>query len=172
MVRYLDDELTGAELAAFQGHLADCADCRATLAAEQRLKIVLKRSRPLYSATEELSARVAALVNEQPSPAPPARSILSGVGDFLRGRWKFAVFAGAVAAIVLELVPNFAEHAQASAYVETAATLHSDYVTGKTPLDFRSNSPESVAAWVDSKAALPFRLPVSKLRRKARSGTS
>ena len=59
--RYLDNDLQGEELDAFRNHLETCGGCRASLEAEFALSLLLRRSRPLYSAPDRLRSRVSAL---------------------------------------------------------------------------------------------------------------
>jgi hypothetical protein len=61
-LRYLDDDLQGPELIDFRNHLKACAECRASLEAEQALSYLLHRSRPLYLAPAALRSRVSAAV--------------------------------------------------------------------------------------------------------------
>src|SRR5215470_7489565 len=67
-LRYLANDLKGAELEQFRSHLTGCADCRAHLAAEEALSKTLVRSRPLYSAPAALRNRVSAAATQQHSP--------------------------------------------------------------------------------------------------------
>jgi hypothetical protein len=60
-LRYLDNDLHGEELDAFRNHLETCGGCRASLEAELALSLLLRRSRPLYSAPDWLRSRVSAL---------------------------------------------------------------------------------------------------------------
>ena len=62
ILRYLDGGLQGSELDNFRTHLESCADCRASLEEEQALSLLLRRSRPLYSAPAALRARVSAAI--------------------------------------------------------------------------------------------------------------
>jgi mycothiol system anti-sigma-R factor len=62
---YLRDELTGQKLDGFREHLESCPDCSAQLEEELALSLLLRKSRPLYSAPETLRARVAATVVQE-----------------------------------------------------------------------------------------------------------
>jgi hypothetical protein len=61
-LRYLENDLQGEELDAFRNHLETCGGCRVSLEAELKLSLVLRRSRPLYSAPDRLRSRVSALL--------------------------------------------------------------------------------------------------------------
>jgi putative zinc finger protein len=54
---YLDNELRGQELQDFLAHLAGCPVCTIQLAEERAFLARLHRSRPLYTAPDQLLAR-------------------------------------------------------------------------------------------------------------------
>ena len=62
---FLDDELRGNELEDFGKHITGCADCTEALAREQALSQLLRRTRPLYQASEALRARVSAILSSE-----------------------------------------------------------------------------------------------------------
>jgi anti-sigma factor (TIGR02949 family) len=66
-LRYLDDRLHGQELDDFRTHVEACSNCRANVETELALSELLHRSRPLYSATPRLRARVAAAIDQRPA---------------------------------------------------------------------------------------------------------
>jgi anti-sigma factor (TIGR02949 family) len=68
ILRYLDDDLQAHELNDFRNHLKACADCRASLEAEQALSNLLHRSRPLYPVPVALRSRVSAVFMRQHEP--------------------------------------------------------------------------------------------------------
>ena len=68
ILRYLDNDLQGHELDDFRNHLKACADCRASLEAEQALSNLLHRTRPLYAVPIALRSRVSAAVMQQHEP--------------------------------------------------------------------------------------------------------
>jgi len=71
LLLYLDNALDPQETENMRAHLQTCANCRARLEEEQELSRLLKRSRPLYSAPQQLRARVSAIERESVSiPAP------------------------------------------------------------------------------------------------------
>jgi len=51
---YLDNELSGDELADLRTHLTRCAHCQAVHEEQQALSYLLRRSRPLHPAPEGL----------------------------------------------------------------------------------------------------------------------
>ena len=68
ILRYLDNDLQGYELDDFRNHLKACADCRASLEAEQALSNLLHRTRPLYPAPLALRSRLSAAVMQPHEP--------------------------------------------------------------------------------------------------------
>ena len=166
LLRYLDNELSGQELEDFRAHLQTCGHCKAQLAEEQALSGVLKRSRPLYAAPEELRARVAAI--ESANREGLYQRIVQGLKQSLHGSqrpifsWK--VLAPAVLAIVLCLVfvPDLVQQARAASYVETAVSAHRSYLIGDLIPDIQSDSPEVVTEWLAGRLSFRFRLPMSQ----------
>jgi anti-sigma factor RsiW len=65
ILRYLDDDLEGAELSEFRTHIVYCVNCCAHLTAERALSKLLGRNRPLYWAPDALRARVASVVGQK-----------------------------------------------------------------------------------------------------------
>ena len=173
LMMYLDDELVGGKLMEFLAHLKICVDCRAGLAEQLALSAVLRRSRPLYSVTPKLRARVAAsLVSARAATAPHQvragsgqvlRRTLQGV-EWLMPRWNVLIPAVAAMMLCFLLVSNVVHQVRASEYVDAALTTHRDYLNGQLPLQIRSNSPQVVTEWLARKVAFPFRLPDPQLQ--------
>ena len=164
LLRYLDNELSGGELEDFRAHLKTCAICRSHLEEEQALSGVLKRSRPLYPAPEELRARVVAIQSAyQPSLY---RRIVQGLKQTLQNRpifsWKVLVPAALAIVLCLVFVPDLVQQARAANYVETAVSAHRDYLSGDLVPDIQSDSPEVVTEWLGGKLSFRFRLPMSQ----------
>jgi mycothiol system anti-sigma-R factor len=164
---YLDNELRGQELDNFRAHLSDCVACRNQLEEEQEFSSLLHRSRPLYTAPDELRARVIASASGQ-TPDRLRRRVLPLMKQPLWNT-KFAVYPWrALAAIALVFVlgmmfiPTIASNARAATYIDTALTTHRSYLDGKLPLEIESDSPEAVTAWFAGKVPFDFRLPTSQ----------
>lgn len=62
ILHYVDNSLQGKELTDFRAHLECCENCRAAVETERGLSQLLRRSRPLYSASLALRARMATTV--------------------------------------------------------------------------------------------------------------
>jgi anti-sigma factor RsiW len=69
ILRYLDNQLAGDDLAIFLSHLRSCYNCRTRLESERALSRLLLASRPLYLAPLALRARVSTVLSH-----PPGRS--------------------------------------------------------------------------------------------------
>jgi anti-sigma factor RsiW len=168
---YLDNRLQARELADFRAHLEECAQCRAEVEADQSVSRRLRESRPLYSASAALRARVSAAVEQHAASIgahesfyePLLRIVGSRFADRVRRVARLRLFAAtlAVAALVLAFVPNIVRQARAANYVETAVATHRHYLDGNLPLGIQSDSPEQVAAWFTGKLPFQFRLPQS-----------
>lgn len=179
LMLYLDNELVGGKLMEFLAHLKICVDCRAALEEQLTLSAVLRRSRPLYSATPKLRARVAPSLASADATAASKqlhegnrqwlRRTLQGV-ERLAPRWK--VLVPAVVGIILcfLLVSNLVQEARASEYVNAALSTHRDYLSGRLPLQIQSDSPQTVTGWLAGKVAFPFRLPDSQAQSSDRPG--
>lgn len=170
-LRYLENRPQGQELDEFRAHLEACPSCRATLETERTLSQLLHRSRPLYSVPPALRARVATTVEEHSASIRVRenfyrrllRIVGSGFANPARRATRLWVLAAtfAVAALFLAFVPNVVRQVRAANYVETAVATHRRYLDGNLALGIRSDSPESVAAWLMGKVPFQFRLPQS-----------
>jgi mycothiol system anti-sigma-R factor len=127
LLLYLDNALHPQEAENLRAHLHTCENCRARLEEEQELSRLLKGSRPLYSAPQQLRARVSAI--ERESASIPARRNWWHGGPWT-STWKVLVPATLALAIALALVPDVAQKVRASSYVETAVANHAGYLNG------------------------------------------
>jgi anti-sigma factor RsiW len=171
---YLDNELTGSAQEFFVAHVSECAHCREQLESEQRLSELLRRTVPLYSASEELRIRVESVVAQHSAAAGNRkfelrRRIVSFLGRPLRYAWLptlnlRTVAAGCAAiALVLAFVPFMLQRVRAADYVDTAVSTHRNYLEGKLPLQFNSDSAGAIAAWFADKVPFHIQLPASQL---------
>jgi anti-sigma factor (TIGR02949 family) len=165
--RHLDNDFRGRELDDFRIHLEACADCRASLEAEQALSHLLQRSRPLYSAPAALRSRVSAVLQHSESPVQIGfqQGALQILQSHLVDSVRRILSVRALALVVLLLgflfafVPNAVRQVRAASYVKTAVAAHRSYLDGDRPLQLRSSSSELVTAWFADKVPFPFRLP-------------
>jgi hypothetical protein len=168
---YLDNELRGQELENFRVHLSGCVVCREQLKEEQEFSDLLHRSRPLYTAPDDLRARVIAAQHVSVSGQTPDRLRRRVLRLMKQPLWntKFAIYPWrALAAIALVFVlgmmfiPTIVSNARAATYMDTALTTHRSYLDGNLPLEIESDSPEAVTAWFAGKVPFDFRLPTSQ----------
>jgi anti-sigma factor RsiW len=69
----------------------------------------------------------------------------------------------AAIALVFAFVPSMLQRVRAADYVETAVSTHRNYLEGKLPLEFNSDSPGEIATWFADKLPFHFQLPASQL---------
>jgi anti-sigma factor RsiW len=170
---YLDNELLGSAQEVFLAHVSECAHCREQLESERRLSEFLRRTRPLYLASEELRARVESVVAHHSAAAGNKAGIRTRVVSFLSRPVGYAwlptlnlrtVAAGfAAIALVLAFAPLMLQRVRAADYVDTAVSTHRNYLEGKLPLEFNSDSADEIAAWFTGKVPFHFQLPASQL---------
>jgi anti-sigma factor RsiW len=171
---HVDNELMGSEQECFLAHASECAHCMEQLDSQQRLSHLLRRTHPLYTASEELRARVDSMAAHHSAAAVDGRfELRKRVFSFLSRPVKYvprptinlrAVATGfAAIALVLAFVPFMLQRVRAADYVETAVSTHRSYLEGKLPLQFNSDSPGEIAAWFAGKVPFRFQLPTSQI---------
>jgi anti-sigma factor RsiW len=158
VLRFLSEDLTPRERAAFLVHLRSCADCRARLEQEQALSHMLQRSRPLYTASPALRERVMALV-EQRRGSNSFRTRLRALMAQTVPLWKLLPVPAAIIVAALLLL-NMNREARAASYVENVARAHRAYQLGDMAVELRTESPYELKAWVGRKAHCEVQLPV------------
>jgi anti-sigma factor RsiW len=169
---YVDNELEGSAQEFFLAHVSECAHCTEQLESEQRLSALLRRAQPLYSASEQLRVRVESAAAHR-SAGGGSFELVNRVVSFLSRqvkcvRWPTinlkAVAAGFVAiALVIAFAPFMLQRVRAADYVDTAVSAHRNYLEGKLPLEFNSDSAGEIAAWFTGKVPFQFQLPASQI---------
>jgi anti-sigma factor RsiW len=168
---YLDGELDGEALIELLAHLKICGDCRTSLEEQAALSATLHRARPLYSAPPRLRAQVAARLAKAES-----RSLGAHLSRGVRQTWKLTmrgarklvprwkVLAPAMLGITLcfLLVSSQVREVRAAEYVDAALSAHRDSLSGRLPLQIRTDSAPAVTGWLAGKVAFPFQLPDSQ----------
>jgi anti-sigma factor RsiW len=170
---YLDNELLGSAQEFFLEHVSECAHCRKQLESERRLSELLRRTHPLYLASEELRTLVESVAAQHSAAAGDKAGLRERVVSFLSRSAKYAwlptfnirtVAAGfAATALVLAFVPFMLQRVRAADYVDTAVSAHRNYLEGKLPLEFNSDSAGEIAVWFAGKVPFHFQLPASQL---------
>src|SRR5215813_11795560 len=91
---YLDDELRGDDLAAFEAHVQDCVACHDAVASERRFIENIRHVKPLYPAPPELQARIEDTLRDAPPAltAPPA----------LRRRVRWTLWGGGATFYIID----------------------------------------------------------------------
>ena len=170
---FLDDELRGSEAEHFREHIASCADCRELLAEEQALSQLLRRTRPLYQASEVLRARVSDILSSEVNadlraPERLRRRVLRILTPGLRSvtqpafHWKQLVAVGLATVLAFLFLPPVTQRVRANAFVVAAAETHRSYLEGNLPMELHTTTPADVTAWFAGKVPFHFRLPDSQ----------
>ena len=169
---YLDRELCGPDLDDFRAHLKKCEACRKEFEAEERLSVVLHRSRPLYSAPDALRARVMQTAKSFPPTASlPAVRLSKRVATILawplqaagRGAHNCGALVAAIPLVAggFLILPGIMQRSHANSYIAAAIAAHRSFLNGRLPLEVQSGSPSVVTAWFAGKVPFTFHLPSS-----------
>jgi anti-sigma factor RsiW len=150
---YVDGELVGGELEAFEAHLGECGRCRAAVDEEHALLDLMRAAGPLHRAPAGLRAAVG---HALAAAAPPRR-------------WLPLVAAGLVAGLVAAVagalwtrgpVPRPAlSSAGSSEFASLAVDTHLRHVRGQLPLEVRSERPQEVTGWFGGRVPFHLELP-------------
>jgi anti-sigma factor RsiW len=173
---YLDEELEGGERAVFEAHLHNCTACRPIVAAERAFLDAVRRSQPLYLASDALRSRVEKVISEGPAvvAAPPSlkqriQESLAQLGT--RRPAPIARWIVALAAIVILILPvaiwlmtRHDYNAQFSGpgpsnFALMAAETHLRHTRGQLPLEIASSGPERISEWFANKVSFSVKLP-------------
>jgi len=165
---HIDNELDDAEKRAFETHLKECTACREAFNRERWFLESVRRTRPLYVASDELRNRVAAIVDvpvspHSPAPSQPRRRWVSSRVSALR--LVANRYAAAVTLILLTLAGLWSVEAtlRTSQTTTTFATMavdaHQRYLLGQLPLDLATDEPEKISKWFEGKVPFSVKLP-------------
>jgi mycothiol system anti-sigma-R factor len=161
LLRYLDNDLSEPEFKHFRAHLNTCPYCQDRLKAEHALSSVLRESRPLYSAPEELRIEISEAI-ERHSARNRSQWRWWLHTSVLRLNWMALLPASLAIALCLITAPHVVQNVRAESYLETAVANHNRYLTHQLIPEIRTNSPEAVTAWLADKLPFHFRLPNSE----------
>jgi mycothiol system anti-sigma-R factor len=170
---YLDKRLSGGDLEDFRAHLEECEACRTELETEERLSALLRRSRPLYVASDALRKRVFQATELHPATT---RYALVQLGQFIAAflapkrqsashrtrNWGAFLAAILLLCASLLLVHGILRRSSADSYIEAAIAAHRSFLDGSLPLKIQSDSPNVVSAWFAGKVPFTFHLPSSE----------
>jgi anti-sigma factor RsiW len=162
---YLDDELRDDDLEIFKHHLDTCASCREQLDERRLLVERVRSSRPLYSASSAFRDRISQILEQEQPPGsrPKVEEIRPAASSSKRRAWLRPLAALAASIFVLAgtgaLWTLSERQARANALVETAITTHQREISGRLPIELRTNSEAEVTQWFAQKVPFHFRLP-------------
>jgi anti-sigma factor RsiW len=169
---YVDAELRGQQLGAFESHLAACEACRAAVDAERRFLDVLHATRPLYSAPPALRFHVEQILQGLPQ-RPRQRGIWIRTRELLERTVMAPVTSGrpmlqAAAAVALLLaavggwwiVRNSIWRSDPHSEFEAMAVhLHELRLHGQLQLEMQASSPAAISAWFHGRVPFKVDLP-------------
>jgi anti-sigma factor RsiW len=162
---YLDDELRDDDLEIFKHHLDTCASCREQLDERRLLVECVRSARPLYSASSAFRDRISQMLEQGQAPEsrPKVEEIRPAASSSKRRAWLKPLAALAASIFVVAgtgmLWTLSARQARANAFVETAVTTHQREISGRLPIELRTNSEAEITQWFAQKVPFHFRLP-------------
>jgi anti-sigma factor RsiW len=146
---YLDGELVGEDLTAFETHVAGCEDCRRSVEEERVVVAAVRASLPLYRAPAPLRHRVEALVKRHRKGG--------------RRGWVAALAGGVLLAVAVGLIGWGRREGlgvrPASELAELAADTHLRYARGQLPLEVATDQPELLSRWFSGRVPFHLALP-------------
>jgi len=134
---YVDGELEMNEMAAAEGHVVQCAECRARVERERGFRQLLRRQ-PRESAPPELRAMIRARVRRSARLAA-MRPVLVGTT------------AAAALLLVVTVLPSLRP---TSSLVSDLVSKHVTYAQIEQPAEFVSQDPRAVETWFRQRADL------------------
>jgi anti-sigma factor RsiW len=161
---YLDDELKGAERAAFEDHLQDCTPCRSAIIREGEFLSIIRESKPLYETPGSFRDRIVSTIGDKANGSESSRS--SSVRP--PGKTNIYKWMGAVAAVIIvsiiaaefvihhgDLVPEN----EPSEFAMLAVDTHLRHLRGQLPFEIVTNSPQEISNWFVGKVSFSLKLP-------------
>ena len=170
---YLDNELKGDELRAFEAHLDGCPDCRRLCEDERSFLALVRAARPLYAAPAELRDRVERTLMNAPAPyaaSPQLRRRVQqaiwqtsatafGLSNGRRASLLAIIAVFVIAAAWIIATRGGAPAGGPSEFAVRAVEMHQRYLRGQLPLEISSVSPEQVSKWFTGKVSFSLELP-------------
>jgi anti-sigma factor RsiW len=170
---YLDNELKGDELRAFEAHLGACPDCRRLCEDERSFLALVRDARPLYVAPTELRDQVERTLLNSPAPYAASPQLRRRVQQsiwqasataFVLSNARRTLMLAFIAVFVLAGIWIVASRRDAPAngpseFALMAVQTHQRYVRGQLPLEISSVSPEKISRWFANKVSFSLELP-------------
>jgi len=164
---YLDDELRGDDLAAFEAHVQGCVACHDAVRGERQFIENIRGVKPLYCAPPEVRARAEAMLQDTPPAltAPPAlrrrvRQSLWGARSpwlFHDRRRAFGLAALALFVVALAVVWATSKSSRPahgpSDFALMAVDTHQRHLRGQLPFEITSDSPTAISDWFKGKVS-------------------
>lgn len=149
---YVDAEIDGSELSAFEVHLHDCAECHQKVEAQLAFKRQLKSALSSQTrAPEALRANIMSLIEQEQQVSQQS------VRRFPRTGMILAPAAVALVASALAF-PSLLTVAPAAAERAPIATQTIEWHKGNLPLEVKGDA-KAVTSWFNGKVDFPVRLP-------------
>jgi anti-sigma factor RsiW len=173
MAFYLDDELRGDDLAAFEAHVQKCLACHNAVASERRFIESIREVNPLYSAPSELRARAEAILRDAPPAltAPPElrrrvrQSLWGAKSPFMLSDRHRALGLAALVIFVVVLAVVWATSGSRkpapvpSDFALMAVDTHQRHLRGQLPFEIATESPDEISQWFAGKVSFAVHLP-------------
>lgn len=172
MAIYLDDELSGSDLSAFESHLQVCDSCSEMIASERRFIESIREAKPLRAAPPALREAVEQILNRAAPPyaAPPelrrrVRKSLASPFRLSSRRRLIAVAAMFVFVVGLASVwyaTSFRQRLLAklpSDFAMMAVDTHLRHLRGQLPFEIATDSPDEISLWFSGKVSFKLQLP-------------
>ena len=170
---YLDNELKGDELRAFEAHLAACQDCRRLCEDERSFLALVRAASPLYVAPPELRSQVERTLSNVPAPYAASPQLRRRVRQtiwqasataFDLSNGRRALMLASIAVFVVAMIWVVASRRDAPAngpseFALIAVETHQRYLRGQLPLEISSLSPEQISRWFSGKVSFRLELP-------------
>lgn len=166
---YLDDELSGSDLVAFESHLESCASCSEMMASERRFIEGIREAKPLRQAPPELRSSVERILSNSAPPyaAPPelrrrVRKSLSSPFHLSSRRRLIAVAAIFIFVVALASVwytTKFRSQKLTSEFAMMAVDTHLRHLRGQLPFEIATDSPDEISRWFAGKVSFRVELP-------------
>jgi len=160
---YLDHELQGEELTAFEFHVLNCDECRSLVEKEQLFLNSVRTAGPLNVAPPELRSRVEDLLLRKESE--PVATKTQPKQTRTKLTWGLAI-AAAVLVITLPLIAwrvlqrsNGPRIGQPSSFALMSADTHLRRTRGQLPLEMESGTPGQISNWFSNKVNFSVKLP-------------
>jgi anti-sigma factor (TIGR02949 family) len=172
---YLDDELSGSDLAAFESHIQNCASCDELIASERRFIESVREAKPLFTAPEELRSRIEQTLSQAAPPyaAPPElrrrvrKTLSAAVSPFQSRGSRRRIAAIALVGVVIVLasvwyatkIRNAGQSRLTSEFALMAVNAHLRHLRGQLPFEITSDLPDEISRWFAGKVPFSLKLP-------------